>query len=184
MDGLCVDGFSMDSSASDSDGASLTGSYVFSAPVSEDGLRVHELIGGCAPLDENSIYCNLLQCDHFAETCVKVEQHGQLVAFISGYIPPKEPDVLFIWQVAVSATARGQGLGGRMLRYLLNCPACANVRYMHTTVTLANDPSIRMFESFAKKMSAGVSRELRYDKNRHFGGNHDSEIRFAIGPLR
>lgn len=173
-----------DASVAGEAGGSAADDFVLSAPVAEDGFRVHQLIRACPPLDENSIYCNLLQCDHFADTSVKVERQGELVAFISGYIPPANPEVLFIWQVAVAPDARGHGLGGRMLRYLVDCDACRAVRYMHTTVTPDNEASTAMFEGFARRHGAALSKDLLYHKDRHFGGQHESEIRFTIGPLR
>ena len=60
----------------------------FRKPESQDGSRVHKLISECKPLDENSVYCNLLQCTHFADTSVAAEMDGDLVGFISGYIHP------------------------------------------------------------------------------------------------
>jgi L-2,4-diaminobutyric acid acetyltransferase len=172
----------MESTAIESD-STKPGELVFSSPDATDGLKVHQLIAACPPLDPNSIYCNLLQCHHFADTSVKVEKDGRLVAFISGYIPPRQPDVLFIWQVAVSAEARGQGVGGRMLQYLVDSPACRNVRYMHTTVTPDNKASTAMFASFASKRNAACSEQVLFDRERHFGGRHDSEVLFTIGPF-
>jgi len=157
--------------------------FVFSPPVSSDGIRVHRLVASCPPLDENSIYCNILQCDHFAATSVKVELDGELVAFISGYIPPAEPEVLFIWQVAVSSVARGKGLGKRMMDHLINRPACEEVRFLHTTVTPDNEASAGMFASFARHVKAPVSKEVLYDSEGHFDGKHESEERFVIGPF-
>ncbi len=40
------------------------------APDSRDGEEVWRLIRDCGPLDDNSLYCNLLQCDHFSDSCV------------------------------------------------------------------------------------------------------------------
>ena len=51
----------------------------FRKPESQDGSRVHKLISECKPLDENSVYCNLLQCTHFADTSVAAEMDGDLV---------------------------------------------------------------------------------------------------------
>lgn len=164
-------------------GSGETG-FTFSPPTAEDGLKVHRLVANCPPLDGNSMYCNLLQCDHFAATSVKVERAGQLVAFTSGYIPPNQPDTLFIWQVAVSSSVRGNGLGTRMLNALIQRPCCQQVRYLHTTVTENNMPSTQLFERFARRLSAPLVKSPLYERNRHFGGTHDTEIRFAIGPLR
>jgi L-2,4-diaminobutyric acid acetyltransferase len=174
---------SQDLTESESTNQHKTTLFEFSPPASQDGIRVHRLIASCPPLDPNSIYCNILQCDHFADTSVKVERDGEIVAFISGYIPPNEPEVLFIWQVAVAESARGQGLGGRMLQHLVERPACSRVRYMHTTVTPDNAASGAMFEGFARRIKAPVAREVAYDRERHFDGKHDSEVRFIIGPF-
>src|SRR5690554_7602315 len=46
-------------------------------PTVTDGSAVHALIARCAPLDTNSMYCNLLQCFHFAGTAVVAEMNGQ-----------------------------------------------------------------------------------------------------------
>ena len=94
-------------------------------PTVEDGSDVWELISTCKPLDENSMYFNLIQCDHFADTCILAEREGQIVGWISGHIPPEKPDALFVWQVAVSPEARGLGLAGRMLRALFDRPELA-----------------------------------------------------------
>src|SRR3546814_15402672 len=97
-------------------------------PKAEDGAAISKLIAACPPLDRNSAYCNLLQCSHFADTCIVAERDGYIAGWISGYRPPSEPDRFFIWQVAVSETARGAGLAGRMIDMLLARPAAAGDR--------------------------------------------------------
>src|SRR3546814_7919148 len=83
--------------------------FRFRMPKAEDGAAISKLIAACPPLDRNSAYCNLLQCSHFADTCIVAERDGYIAGWISGYRPPSEPDRFFIWQVAVSETARGAG---------------------------------------------------------------------------
>ncbi len=175
----------MASSASEGNRSVREGEFVFSPPVSTDGLRVHRLIAACPPLDENSVYCNLVQCHHFADTSVKVERDdGEMVAFISGYIPPREPNVLFIWQVAVSEAARGQGMGKRMLNHLADRLADRGVNHMHTTVTPSNEPSMGMFLSFARDRDAPVNKSVLFSGDDHFGGDHEDEVLFSIGPWK
>src|SRR5690606_14917497 len=114
-------------------------------PDSKDGAPLHALIKRCAPLNENSLYCNLLQRTHFADTCIAAEMNGELVGFISAYIPPKQSNTLFVWQVAVDEKVRGTGLASRMLAALLDRDACANVQYIDTTITPDNDASWALF---------------------------------------
>ncbi len=154
-----------------------------SRPSALDGYRVHELIARCPPLDSNSIYCNLLQCTHFADTCVLATSGEQAIGFVSAYLTPKQPEALFVWQVAVAPEARNRGLGGRMLADLLTRPVCESVRYLKTTITEANDASWSLFEALAKRLQAPLERQPLFDREKHFHGAADSEILVTIGPM-
>ena len=166
-----------------SDSSQDTSQIILRTPRGEDGYPLHQLIAACPPLDSNSVYCNLLQCTHFAETGVAAERNGELVGFISGYIPPDQPDTLFIWQVAVHAAGRGHGLGKRMLKEILKRPACDQVRFMDTTITDDNEASWKLFGSLARDLEAETQRSVKFDRDRHLGGQHDSENLLRIGPF-
>ena len=51
-------------------------------PDATDGKNVWELVRSCRPLDENSIYANIIQADHFRDTCVLAELNGEVVGWI------------------------------------------------------------------------------------------------------
>jgi L-2,4-diaminobutyric acid acetyltransferase len=158
--------------------------YTLRPPVRADGKRIHSLVRDCKPLDENSCYAYLLLCEHFADTCVVAETDDQeLAGFISAYIPPAKPDVVFVWQVAVSARARGAVLGGAMLRDLIQRDACRQVRYLETTVSPSNTASQRMFEKFAGNVEAKCLSEPLFDTKDFSEPGHEPETLFRIGPL-
>ncbi|MCB1671946.1 MAG: diaminobutyrate acetyltransferase [Gammaproteobacteria bacterium] len=152
-------------------------------PVSTDGARVHSLVSQCPPLDTNSVYCNLLQCSHFAETSIAAELDGEVAGFISAYRKPQQPDTLFVWQVAVGDRARGQGLASRMLFELLQRSSCQGVRWLETTITEANQASWALFRSLAGKLAAELNSSVMFDRETHFGDAHESELLVRIGPL-
>ncbi|WP_026759133.1 diaminobutyrate acetyltransferase [Sediminimonas qiaohouensis] len=156
-------------------------SVTFRAPTSEDGSDVWDLIRSSGPLDENSIYCNLVQCEHFADTCVIAELDGEIVGWISAFIPPDEADTLFVWQVAVGEAARGRGVAKKMLAELFARPACADVTQLKTTITADNAASWALFNSFAENMDAELEREPHYERDAHFGGKHATEYMVTIG---
>lgn len=162
---------------------SKTSAIVLRKPVKDDGYRLFRLVAQCPPLDPNSIYCNLLQCSHFADTGVAAEKDGELVGFISGYIPPQQPETVFVWQVAVHEKGRGQGLAKRMLKEIVSREACKGVRFMETTITDDNEASWALFRSFARDMRAEVKYHEHFEKEIHFGGKHDSEFLLRIGPF-
>lgn len=152
-------------------------------PTVDDGVAIWRLIAACPPLDQNSVYCNLLQCTDFADTCIVAQRDDEAVGWISGYLPPAEPDALFIWQVAVHESARGVGLAGRMLHGLITRRSCRGVRHMKTTITPDNEGSFALFRSFATSVDAPFNESDGFDKQAHFKGLHDSERLITIGPI-
>ncbi len=155
----------------------------FRKPQAGDGPAVSQLVAACAPLDENSAYCNLLQCSDFADTCVIAEREGALLGWISAYRNPAEADCLFVWQVAVAPAGRGQGLAGRMLDEIVARPAAAGCTALTTTITEDNEASWALFEAFARRHGAHLERSPRFERERHFAGAHDTEWEARIAPL-
>jgi len=157
--------------------------FNFYPPSIDDGWAVSQLISACPPLDTNSAYCNLLQCHHFASTSVAVRRHDELVGFISAYRVPDKPETLFIWQVAVAKSARGQGLASKMIEQILQREACESVRFIETTITQANEASWALFSRIARRYGAPLSSNDLFTKEKHFSGQHDTELLVTIGPL-
>lgn len=151
--------------------------------MSTDGPAVTRLIDACPPLDPNSAYCNLLQCTHFADSCVIGERHGEVVGWVSGYRPPSSPECFFVWQVAVSPAVRGTGLARRMIETLLARPMADEVTHLITTVTNDNGPSWALFEGLAKRWQAPLARRALFERDAHFAGVHATEWEARIGPL-
>ncbi|MCE0505747.1 diaminobutyrate acetyltransferase [Roseivivax sp. GX 12232] len=156
------------------------GTVTFRKPVREDGAAIWELIRECKPLDENSMYANLLQADHFRDTCVVAELDGDIVGWISAYITPQDPDSMFVWQVAVSAKARGIGLGTRMLSALMAREEASDCKRMKTTITLDNEASWALFTKFANKNNAILESEAHFTRDTHFNGEHATEHMVTI----
>lgn len=152
-------------------------------PVPEDGLLLHTLVAASPPLDPNSVYCNLLQCSHFADTALAAEYEGRLVGFISGYRQPADVTVLFIWQVVIDAALRGQGLAGRMLRKLIAQHIEQSTQYIETTINPDNQASWRLFEKLASDFNTSLTTNTLFESQQHFGGAHPDEVLVRIGPF-
>lgn len=153
-------------------------------PTAELGAAVHKLIAECPPLDTNSMYCNLLQSCHFAETAVAAVVGDELVGFISGYRIPQRTETLFVWQVAVGEKARGQGLAGRMLKQILSREINRDIKRIETTITPDNTASWALFESLARKLDTEISSSVMFDRQQHFADQHDTEMLIKVGPFK
>ena len=148
-------------------------------PTPADGAAIWELVRQCEPLDENSMYCNLVQADHFRDTCVVAEDAGELLGWISGHMIPDQ-DALFVWQVAVAPAARGLGLGRKMLTHLLGRDACAGAEALKTTITQDNAASWALFRSFARHTGGKLEDVPHYRRDVHFDGRHATEHMVTI----
>jgi len=154
------------------------------APRVADGAAIHALIRACPPLDLNSAYAYLLLSHHFTDTCVVAEKNGEIVGYVSGYVPPAQPDVFFVWQVAVHEHGRGLGLGQRMLRHLLQRPAAHGARYVETTVSPSNGPSRAMFQRLAASLGTSLQETALFTTDMFGpGAAHEDETLLRIGPF-
>jgi L-2,4-diaminobutyric acid acetyltransferase len=155
----------------------------FRQPTAEDGYALNQLVAASPPLDTNSVYCNLLQCSHFASTSVAAIEDGSLVGFISAHLPPDKSDTVFVWQVVVDKSQRGRGLAKKMLHEIVKRPACQQRQFMETTITPDNEASWALFRSFARDLATELNHSIWFEKDAHFGGQHDSEALLRIGPF-
>ncbi len=92
--------------------------------------------------------------------------------------------MLFVWQVAVAATARGAGLAKRMLLALPRRRAARGVRFIQATVAPSNRASRRLFESVARSLGAELEVGPGFGEGDFPAGDHEREDCFRIGPLR
>ena len=157
---------------------------VLRAPRPVDGPAVSALIDQCPPLDANSAYCNLLQCTHFAQSCIIAERQANVIGWISGYRLPTDTRRFFVWQVAVHPSARGEGLALKMLNVLLDRRSNADVEYLLTTITPANAASWAFFEGFARRCGVSLVKTPLFDERLHFAGAHETEWLAEVGPFQ
>lgn len=148
-------------------------------PTATDGAAIWALVKDCKPLDENSMYANLIQADHFADTCVVAELDGEIVGWISGHMIPAK-DELFVWQVAVGEKARGLGLGKQMLLELIERDACDGADHLKTTITRDNAASWALFRSLARSLGGQLSDAPHFTRDAHFDGHHATEHMVTI----
>jgi len=157
---------------------------VFRAPVLADGARLWRLAADSGTLDVNSEYSYLLWCRDFAATSVVGCVGDSVVAFVTGYLRPDSPDVLFVWQVAVDSAHRRRGLAARALDALVDQVARSRtVAWLEATVTPDNVPSARLFAGFARARGASLTKQSLFTEDHFSGGSHNEEVLFRIGKL-
>lgn len=153
-------------------------------PTIDDGVQVWRIVRDSNVLDVNSRYAYLLWCRDFAETTVVAKLGRKVLGFITGYRRPDEPNTLLVWQVAVDAVVRGQGLAGRMLNHLFD--RVPGVDHLETTITPDNGASIALFTGFAERRGARVRVDELFSGDLLAPGDdydHAPENKYRIGPI-
>lgn len=160
-------------------------------PSRRDGAAVWGLIRQAGTLDLNSAYCYVMLCDHFRDTCVLAENAaGEAVGFVSAYCIPGRADTLFVWQIAVAASHRGQGLALALLEQLCKQAAeqygAARIRFIETTVSPSNMASRRLMAAFAARNNCGIEEMpgKGYEAGLFPDGHtHEDEPVLRLGPF-
>ncbi len=152
-------------------------------PAVADAAAIWRLVQERGVLDLNSPYCYLILCKDFASTCLVAGNDDGVVGFLSAYIPPETPEIIFLWQIGVAESAQGQGLGSRLVLSLLEQEACRNISYLHTTITPSNTASLRLFQSVARRLQTEYSEQPGFPQDLFPPGTHEEEWLIRIGPL-
>jgi len=153
------------------------------APVEEDGKAIWELVKSTKVLDLNSPYNYIMLSKYFSDTCVVADADGKIAGYISAFRPPADPEVLFIWQVAVDEAYRRRKLGIAMLKHLLERESCRQVRYYEITVTPSNKAADALYRKFAKGMGVPCETSECFPARLFPGGQHEEELLYRIGPF-
>ncbi|MET9609722.1 diaminobutyrate acetyltransferase [Streptomyces sp. NPDC006512] len=156
-------------------------------PTVSDGPALWRIARDTKTLDVNSPYSYLLWCRDFAGTsAVARDEAGRPVGFVTGYLRPDAPATLLIWQIAVDAAARGQGVAGQLLDHLTARVAAEHrIDGLETTISPGNTASERLFASYAERHGARVTRKVLFAEE-DFPGNagaHEAEVLHRIAPL-
>jgi L-2,4-diaminobutyric acid acetyltransferase len=143
-----------------------------------DGPALYAAVRDGGGLDVNSPYAYELAARTFADTSVVAEGPTGLAGFVVGLTPPRDPGMLFVWQVAVGPAGRGRGLGARMLRWLVDE---VGPHHLEATVTPSNVASQRLFARVARELDVPLVTSP-WASSAHLDGA-EPEVLHRIGPL-
>ena len=147
------------------------------APDVSHGADMWRIARDSGSLDLNSSYAYLLLSRDFGRSCRVAIVDGEVIGFVVGYLRPDSVQSLFIWQIAVDQRARGQGVAACLLDDVV--AAVPEVITLETTITADNEPSQRLFTSFAERHGGVISISTLFD-DRDFPDGHDAELLYEI----
>lgn len=151
-------------------------------PRLEEGAAMWSLARDSQRLDLNTPYAYMLWARDFHATTLVADVDDEIVGFVTGFWRPEAPGTLMVWQIAVAEEHRGHGIAGRMLDALVEQTGAET---LETTITRANEASVRLFAAFAERFGAEHTvRDLFVEE--HFPDDDDwqAELLHRISPLQ
>lgn len=149
----------------------------------EDGAALWRLVKDSEALELNSGYSYVMMTRFFSDTCLVAEEDSQVVGFVTAFVPPSDPDAVFVWQIGVDRAHRGQGLAGRLLLELLKTDRCRPLKRLLATVSPDNQPSMALFRSLARRLETGFDHRPFFPGEVFPEPGHEPEHLVDVGPL-
>lgn len=146
-----------------------------------DATAVWRLIRETADLDQNSPYLYLMLGTYFTETCAVLDAPGGgLAGVLTGFRPPEDPGLLFVWQLAVAEEHRGRGVARSLLDHVLS--RHPDVDAVGATIAPTNAASQGVFLGLARDRGWHVAVEpfLLGSEMPAEAGEHDDESLFLV----
>lgn len=134
-------------------------------------------------LDVNSSYSYLLWGKYFNETSIIAQIEDRAIGFVTGFLKPDSPNTLFVWQVAVDPTYRGNGLATKLIMTLIDKLRNRNIQYLEATVTPSNEPSSNLFKGIAQQYETKCHIYECFSKDQFPDETHEAEFAYKIGPF-
>ena len=155
-------------------------------PTENDAAGMWRLAENSGVLDRNSYYCYFLLCKFFSRTCAVAEVEGQIVGFVSAFVPPESDHTLFLWQTAVAPNMKRKGIAFALTADVLKrCPP--EIDTLEATIYEDNVGSQSLFAAIARGLGTKVTRADDFITPEMFPfelKDHQTEILFRIGPVR
>ena len=160
----------------------MIGTIAFRAPRPDEGALLWELARDSERLDLNTPYAYMLWARDFHATTLVADVDDEIVGFVTGFWRPEEAGTLMVWQIAVAEEHRGHGIAGRMLDALVEQTGATT---LETTITRANEASVRLFAAFAERFGAQHTVRDLFDEE-HFPEDDQwqAELLHRITPLQ
>lgn len=146
-----------------------------------DGALCWQLVKETGQLELNTAYCYLMMSKLFSDTCLVAEEpDGSLSGFVMAFVPPRQRDTLFVWQIGVHPRSQGRGLATGLLDALTRIHPEA--KYLEASVTPGNDASMNLFRRWGQRRGLDC-RESDFLASEDFPQPHECERLLKIGPL-
>ncbi len=130
----------------------------------EDFLSVHQFTAVCPPMENYPEHVYKIILRYFGNYCFIAEEKSQIIGFAMGIVPQSFPDTYFLWQIGITPSYQGQGIGGELVREVENELKKLGFKRIELTIDPVNLPSQKLFEKMGyQNISERVGKTIEVD---------------------
>ncbi len=147
----------------------------------EDFLSVHQFTAGCPPLENYPEHVYKIILRYFGDYCFIAEENSQIIGFAMGIVPQTFPGTYFLWQIGITPSYQGKGIGGKLVREVENEMRKLKFKRIEVTIDPVNLSSKKLFEKMEyQNISEGVGKTIEVDGNLAVQDYYKPERHFMV----
>ncbi len=132
----------------------------------EDFLKVHHFTVRCPPMENYPEHVYKIILRYFGDYCFVAEENEQIIGFAMGIVPQSFPGTFFLWQIGITPSRQGQGIGGKLVREVENELKKLGFKRIEVTIDPVNLPSQKLFEKLGyQNISESVGKTIVVNGN-------------------
>lgn len=140
-------------------------SVEFRSPDLTHTTDIVSLVRSSERLDDNSDYAYALWCSHFASQSAVAVRRGEVIAFLTAFRSPMNPESYFLWQTATKVRHGVAGLGVDLIEFASRREIARGARFIEASVDESNKPIRMLMKTLARRLGGRVSEELLYSSS-------------------
>jgi phosphoribosylamine--glycine ligase len=132
-----------------------------------DFLEVFDFVSACPPLESYPEHVYKILLRYFGNSCFVAEIRQRIVGFVLGFISQTHAaPTYFLWQIGVSPTMQGNGLGKQLMQAVEKGAAEIGAQRIELTIDPENAPSRKLFEALGfSNISAAEGKTVEVANN-------------------
>ena len=107
---------------------------------------MHQFTAGCPPMENYPEHVYKIILRYFGDYCFIAEENEQIIGFVLGIVPQSLESTYFLWDIGVTPSYRGQGIGGKLVREVEKELGKMGIKRVELTIDPDNIPSQKLFE--------------------------------------
>ncbi|EOV9527725.1 N-acetyltransferase family protein [Bacillus cytotoxicus] len=116
---------------------------------------------------------------HFQETSFVMEEDGEIVGFLCGFLSQTHPDEAYVHFIGVDPKYRRKGIASTLYSYFFDVARANNRHTVKAVTSLVNKKSIQFHQEFGFEIEAGDSEVDGVSVHTNYDGNGESRVLFV-----